>query len=41
MEGNRPEQRDQIDGKLFYVAGISSGPLGLKLAQPPNQKEKN
>lgn len=41
MEGSRPEQRDQIDGRLFKVAGIISGPLGLKLAQPLNQKEKN
>lgn len=25
----------------FTLLGISSGPLGLKLAQPLNQKEKN
>lgn len=41
MEGSRPEQRDQIDGRLFYVAGISGGLLSLKSAQPFNQKEKN
>lgn len=40
-EGSGAEQRDQIDGRLFYVAGISSGPLGLKLARPFKQKEKN
>lgn len=38
---SRPEQRDQIDGILFNVAGISSGPLGLELAQRLNQREKN
>lgn len=37
----RAEQRDQIDGRLFYAAGISFEPSGLKLAQPLNPKEKN
>lgn len=39
MEGSRPEQCDQIDGRLFYIAGISSGSLVYKLAWPLSQKQ--
>lgn len=39
--GATAEQRDHTDGRLFYAAGISIEPSGLKLAWPLNQKEKN
>lgn len=40
MEGSRPEWRDQIDGRLLYVAGISSWAIGFEVSPATRPKEE-